>query len=439
MIDRKNIFNVYRVDPQDSGKIQRRLAGKVMIVDGILDVLADYDSVLGGFKEGPMSTETEAKWAALQRSSYFEVVPVSDIIEGRRTDLIPEEELPSAPNGDVDESVLETPKRPASEFLYHHPNLSQPMAIRVDNGTMTFNGFPITDAERDRIMDNVRTGAARIRYNRLGVQASIQKMEQTFEDLVKIEPHLENAIGQLRAAVKAGHIHPDVMKALTGEIFNDPMVPGIGNKKAYADFRSRPREGVHIGLDGNSMKSINDTHGHEMGDHAIKAMGGAIRAAMDEAVGRGSGKVYRNGGDEFNAHVPTMEHAARFARVLREKLDAVPPIGGTHRLSMSLGFGANPEDADKALYHAKAAKKAAAYGLGQDKTHAHSLFPGHEGPIPVSPEQLPISKPAPTSVAPALASGATSAPASACTCCSAGTEDDSSLGFLQCLHVRLCP
>src|SRR5262249_210201 len=106
-------------------------------------------------------------------------------------------------------------------------------------------------------------------------------------------------------------------------------------------------------------------------------------------VGRKKAKAFRVGGDEFHAHFPDQESASRFSRTLRNKLDELAPVGGTHKLSMSIGMGHTPEHADKALYHAKDAKNAAGYAPGKAQTHAHSLVPGFEGAVPVGKVQAP--------------------------------------------------
>jgi diguanylate cyclase (GGDEF)-like protein len=161
------------------------------------------------------------------------------------------------------------------------------------------------------------------------------------------------------------------------------MIPSMGNKVAHKDFLSRPRKGVFVHLDLNDFGSINKQHGHPVGDQAIVASGNAIRSAMNEAVGKKNGKLFRIGGDEFVAHVPSHEHAAQFLRNLRGQLDSIPAIRGTHRLSTSAGIGHTPEHAEQALMQAKGAKKAMGYLPGQAKTHAASMIPGKEGVIPV--------------------------------------------------------
>jgi len=156
-------------------------------------------------------------------------------------------------------------------------------------------------------------------------------------------------------------------------------------------------------MDSNGFKAINDTFGHQTGDDAIKSMGRAAREAMDEAVGSDNGKLWRAGGDEFTAHVPDHESAAKFIRAYQTKLDAIPKVGGTHKLSMSFGLGTNPEQADQALFEAKKQKytpetshlperqRVKVFDEGNVPHLAHSLVPGNEGPIKldIQTPQLP--------------------------------------------------
>lgn len=215
------------------------------------------------------------------------------------------------------------------------------------------------------------------------------KAEAYLTNLSKVEPDLAAKLGFVQQAERQGHLPEGTHRRLAREIFVDPMVEGVGNKKAYEDFLARPRGGVHIDLDANDFGQINKVHSFEHGNQAITSLGNAIRDSRDEAVGQKNGKVFRVGGDEFRVHVPTHEHAARFMRALRGKLEAIPPVGGTHNLSVSAGFGATPEHANQAGNLAKRAKKAMSYQPGQAKTHVHSLLPGREGAIPVEPEPLP--------------------------------------------------
>ena len=54
------------------------------------------------------------------------------------------------------------------------------------------------------------------------------------------------------------------------------------------------KEWIYISLDLNSLKHINDTYGHDVGDEMICAAAACMMASFGEF-----GKVYRIGGDEF--------------------------------------------------------------------------------------------------------------------------------------------
>ncbi|MEO0493883.1 MAG: EAL domain-containing protein [Actinomycetota bacterium] len=115
-----------------------------------------------------------------------------------------------------------------------------------------------------------------------------------------------------------------------------------------------------IDLDG--FKAVNDTYGHEVGDHLMIAVGGRLQRAA------GADRwVARYAGDEFVIIDPaphTNEHAARFAKELVGVIEAPFEIGEdriTISASIGLAFGditTDPEDllrdADIAMYAAKA-------------------------------------------------------------------------------------
>jgi GGDEF domain-containing protein len=212
----------------------------------------------------------------------------------------------------------------------------------------------------------------------------VKAAEAIFEDLVKFEPKVADALKAIDAAVRAGVLHPDHAKTVRQEIATDKLIPTMGNAKAYQGFIASRKGtgGVHIRMDGNDFGDVNKVYGFERGNEGIQQYGTAMREAMNEAVGRKHGKLFRIGGDEFHAYVPDHESAARFARAVRSKLDRLSPIGGTHRFSVSMGIGHDHLTAEQALMQAKLAKRAKKAPMGQAQTHAHSLVAGHEGPIP---------------------------------------------------------
>lgn len=186
-------------------------------------------------------------------------------------------------------------------------------------------------------------------------------------------------------------LSPEQRDFFAKQVYHDSLVPGVGNKRAYLDFRARPRGGVHVVLDANDFKSINDTFSYQHGDDAISALGGVFR----EASRANHGKLFRVGGDEFRAHFDTPEQAYSFLRHASAHCSSLVPVGGTHKLSFSAGVGADPDQADQALHYAKRAKTArhgdfrtGRANVGHGEHFAHSLLPGAAGAVQMAPEPV---------------------------------------------------
>lgn len=386
-----NIFNMYSVVDGKAG-VHNKLMGRVVATPSQFSVLSDYDGALEGL-HGPATDARRRSFESWRQGAHSRAIPLSDIKNGHHPELLPEVKT---------EAPTDAPEGPhESWFRVDRHDLDKPMFVNFRDGKAHMHGQPLMTGEAQGLLDDVKAGRAKIRHHR--PEQDVAKAESGFADLAKLEPGLQSALQAIGAAVKSGHVDPSVEKALHREIFYDPMVPGVKNKRSFHEEIGQPRPagGVHVMLDGNDFGSINKVHGHAAGDAAIRSMGGAIRDSMDEAVGPEHQDLYRFGGDEFAAWLPSHEHANRFLRTLRSKLDAVPAIGGTHNLSMSAGVGQTHEQADQALNtHAKAAKKAAGYLPGSAKMHVHSLVPGHEGEIPVDPEVPKPPPPAPVLPAP---------------------------------------
>jgi diguanylate cyclase (GGDEF)-like protein/PAS domain S-box-containing protein len=156
----------------------------------------------------------------------------------------------------------------------------------------------------------------------------------------------------------------------------DPLT-GLLNRRAFFEELERRLErldrqgqpGALLFVDLDNLKPINDQHGHEAGDAAIRAAAGLLRAAV-----RPSDLVARIGGDEFALWLDGAD--ARIAVGRAERIIADAPLalahhapGGEVRISLSIGIAirapATREPtshlmlrADAAMYAAKRAGKA---------------------------------------------------------------------------------
>ncbi|HAZ88350.1 MAG TPA: GGDEF domain-containing protein, partial [Marinobacter adhaerens] len=144
---------------------------------------------------------------------------------------------------------------------------------------------------------------------------------------------------------------------------------GIPNKRALDDALQRSsllseRHGEPYSLvlcDLDHFKTVNDTHGHVVGDHLLQ-----LAACEIEKSIRTSDSVYRFGGEEFAILLPhTSEQDARdVAERVREAIAAIRVDGGEKELKVTTSCGVAtflPKEApqawlaraDEALYRAK--------------------------------------------------------------------------------------
>jgi len=134
---------------------------------------------------------------------------------------------------------------------------------------------------------------------------------------------------------------------------------GLANRRVFLAALANAESGALISLDLDNLKPINDRHGHEAGDAALRAVAGLLQAES------GPGEVAaRLGGDEFALWMPQADlaHAAARAETLRACAKALAGEPSAPRFSM--GIACRPAGsaesaaallarADAALYAAK--------------------------------------------------------------------------------------
>ncbi len=156
------------------------------------------------------------------------------------------------------------------------------------------------------------------------------------------------------------------------ELAHIDSMTGLINRRRFFDIATREwnmssRYGRLLSvlmLDIDHFKTVNDTHGHDVGDEAIRYV-----AAICQDSKRGTDTVARIGGEEFALLLPETDLAG--ARILAERIrsrvaaNALAVNGVTLRLSVSLGVAERTEDirdfnallkrSDNMLYSAKRA------------------------------------------------------------------------------------
>ncbi|WP_162600034.1 sensor domain-containing diguanylate cyclase [Azospirillum sp. TSH58] len=153
-----------------------------------------------------------------------------------------------------------------------------------------------------------------------------------------------------------------ITDSLTGVSNRRHFVEAAEQELARARRYGRPVTLLMLDLD--HFKSINDTHGHAVGDEALRAFTAASRALLRE-----NDLLGRTGGEEFAILLPETDIAG--ARMVAERIRrrtaelAVPAGDETVRFTVSIGVAccaagtrdvdAMLSSADEALYRAKAA------------------------------------------------------------------------------------
>jgi diguanylate cyclase (GGDEF)-like protein len=161
------------------------------------------------------------------------------------------------------------------------------------------------------------------------------------------------AVAALRAA--------DQTVRLRHEATHDTLT-GLPNRRAFRRRLARevdaPGGFALVLCDMDNLKTVNDTHGHEAGDHALQMLAAALSGEL-----RRSDEAYRIGGDEFAVILPGAARldAERVMRRLRRAVGAgVLESGDTIEASFGIAVHLPDDDperlvgrADEALYQAK--------------------------------------------------------------------------------------
>lgn len=197
--------------------------------------------------------------------------------------------------------------------------------------------------------------------------AGIPEAEMTPNVRTAIHRLMEE-ISDLRQQLAAAHKNNDRLEQMADE---DPLLPVL-NRRAFVRELSRAqaltqRHGIDTSLlylDVNSMKQINDTHGHSAGDAVLVHISNSLRENLRE-----SDIVGRLGGDEFGVillHADDNAAAAK-AHSLVTAIRSKPVSWNGTDLIVSVAYGHTTlgegevsealELADRAMYATKVSKR----------------------------------------------------------------------------------
>jgi diguanylate cyclase (GGDEF)-like protein/PAS domain S-box-containing protein len=216
----------------------------------------------------------------------------------------------------------------------------------------------------------------------LGEDGSRQGALATFDDLTPIKRKNTQLRRMLRRRKRARAEIRRQNQELKTLAARDPLTSCLNRRSFFAEFENQWTAALRyqqplscVMLDVDHFKSINDRHGHRVGDQVLQQVAERLRAAVREGD-----LVCRYGGEEFSIVLPdtSLAEAAEAAERFRQAIAAVvcADIEVTASLGVSsVGLGAQEpcellDQADQALYAAKR--------LGRNRVLRWDELPDHE-------------------------------------------------------------
>lgn len=171
--------------------------------------------------------------------------------------------------------------------------------------------------------------------------------------------------------------------------------------KLFAESRDLGRTLSVVMVDGDKFKSVNDTHGHHVGDAVLKELAARIKTGVGE-----QGTCYRYGGEEFALLLPglTLSEAAQVGERVRLQICSTPfDLSGVDRapatlpITASFGVSSNDTGTGRAFGTFSNLLEAADRALYQAKHTGRNKVCSEEAPAVAAPKPAPAgaaSKPA---------------------------------------------
>ncbi|MEM7783751.1 MAG: diguanylate cyclase, partial [Planctomycetota bacterium] len=197
----------------------------------------------------------------------------------------------------------------------------------------------------------------------MGQNGRVKGVLTSFDDVTELEEknvELAGMINSLRSSRDEISRQNEKLNFLASY---DPLTTCMNRRSFFGEFEeiwsNKAITNLSIiMLDVDHFKSVNDNHGHSVGDEVLKATGRLLKNAVGEA-----GLVCRYGGEEFVILVPNLsvEECHKMAEDFRKLIESTPAGGINFTASFGMSskaFGAmDPQhmldQADECLYSAK--------------------------------------------------------------------------------------
>jgi diguanylate cyclase (GGDEF)-like protein len=194
---------------------------------------------------------------------------------------------------------------------------------------------------------------------------------------------LAGVVAQAATALGNGRL----VDRITQEARRDSLTGLLGHRAFHEELQELVAAGSEAGrfalaaVDIDDFKVVNDTHGHPVGDEALRHVAETLRCGIREGD-----RLFRLGGEEFSVIMPGVGREEALAAADRMRL-AVERAPFRLPLRVSVGVAVRPDDgvecieliarADAALYAAKASGKNRTC-LPSDETPA-AVYEAHSG------------------------------------------------------------
>jgi len=220
------------------------------------------------------------------------------------------------------------------------------------------------EAELRRLLESFRDRLDHARepedFERLRAELQ-QELDAILDATIEQGAGLESARERARDRHDQVEQLENALRTAHDEARTDPLT-GLQNRRALSELVEGAATVGPIGLlllDLDHFKSVNDQHGHAVGDAVLVAVAEMLRGAL-----RGDDRAFRVGGEELAILLPgaDFQGARATAERLRERLAATRiPIGPGGALSVTASIGLSVWSTERSFDEACAAADAALY------------------------------------------------------------------------------